>query len=439
MDLVARRGRPLLRADLVHAGAARAATWRSAASEATAPLTPVQRRDPPVSTAPDGGPPASAVCATCGRADAVSAVVIGRHGRYLPRPRMRTTASLAARAVANPGLITVLMIAQPLVEVRERALHRVDREPLDVRPAVAERLRPAGANSEDRLTPLISRLSVFTVTRKVQVSQQPDRMKTRGRRRPGLQVRGRAHLQRDPPVPDIAGQPPERACAVRGHPDVVDDRFPVAQPVRAAPLQRLPDRGQPEPLPGVDREVEVLRPRTGRRPGAGSADTRLGPGDVEPDTPLSRCRTASSAISRSARRSASRSAARPTRMPRRTQPIRNPSSTAPTTCVQAQPPCHMQLGGEPAPPRRPPRRRPGPRRTRPPPGSAPQRAASPPPCARTRPDTQLRCPRLAPRRTTGRAVIARRPRAACHSRSHGPVRPPLLAADHRRGDRAAAP
>ena len=54
---------------------------------------------------------------------------------------------------------------QPLVERRRRALRRVDGRPLDVGPAVAEDSLSA-SNSDDRLTPLISRLSVLTVTRK---------------------------------------------------------------------------------------------------------------------------------------------------------------------------------------------------------------------------------------------------------------------------------
>ena len=106
--------------DLVARAAARscAPTWstpgspcsarRSAASEVSAPLVPgTGGAVTPVSTAPDGPPPV-------GLADPGAAVpctvVAGRHRRYLLRPGSRTTESLAARAVANPGLITVLMM-----------------------------------------------------------------------------------------------------------------------------------------------------------------------------------------------------------------------------------------------------------------------------------------------------------------------------------------
>ena len=66
------------------------------------------------------------------------------------------------------------------------------------------------------------------------------------------------------------------------HGDVVDDPHPVPEPVRAAPLDGLPDRRQAERLARVDGEVGVLALEvlervevTGRR------EARLGAGDVE--------------------------------------------------------------------------------------------------------------------------------------------------------------
>ena len=83
---------------------------RSAASESTAPLP----------GAGGTGTPARAVSVTgAGRRDRgaghdvggrAGVPVIGGHTGYLPSPGIRTTESLAARAVAKPGLMTVLMI-----------------------------------------------------------------------------------------------------------------------------------------------------------------------------------------------------------------------------------------------------------------------------------------------------------------------------------------
>ena len=64
--------------------------------------------------------------------------------------------------------------------------------------------------------------------------------------------------------------------------DVVDDPHAVAEPVGAAPLDRLPDRRQPERLAGVDREVGVLPLEVLERVEvAGGRVPRLGAGDVE--------------------------------------------------------------------------------------------------------------------------------------------------------------
>jgi len=68
------------------------------------------------------------------------------------------------------------------------------------------------------------------------------------------------------------------------HGDVVDDADAVAEPLGAAPLQRLPDRRQPERLARVDRDVEVLpRHVLERVEVAGRRAAGLGAGDVEPD------------------------------------------------------------------------------------------------------------------------------------------------------------
>src|SRR5215472_12591530 len=134
--------------DLVASAAARscAPTWstpgspcsarRSAASEASAPLVPgTGGAVTPVSTAPDGEPsPAGAVAATSwpGRA-ALSPSWLA--GMRLPPGARDPHHRVAGRARGRePRLDQRIDDVQPLVEVGERALHRVDGEPLDVRP-----------------------------------------------------------------------------------------------------------------------------------------------------------------------------------------------------------------------------------------------------------------------------------------------------------------
>ena len=71
-----------------------------------------------------------------------------------------------------------------------------------------------------------------------------------------MDVRGRAHLQRDPAVADVRGEPAQPRLAVLVERDVVDDPHAVPEPVGAAPLDRLPDRRQPERLAGVEQEFD---------------------------------------------------------------------------------------------------------------------------------------------------------------------------------------
>src|SRR5262249_2422361 len=147
--------------DLVASAAARscAPTWstpgspcsarRSAASEASAPLTPgtggaaTPGRPPPRRRPPPPGPWAR----PCGRAGSRPpphpASLRGRRwqARSLPPQAGNAHHRVAGRpGRGEPRLDHRVDDAQPLVEVPEGALHRVDREPLDVRPAVAERL-----------------------------------------------------------------------------------------------------------------------------------------------------------------------------------------------------------------------------------------------------------------------------------------------------------
>ena len=102
-------------------------TWRSAASE----RGHLNRLEGPALPAPTAGrlsirsPRAHATCA---------------HSGTTAQDGHAALAALAGPEFGEARLDHGVDDPQPLVEVRERALHRVDREPLDVRPAVAERL-----------------------------------------------------------------------------------------------------------------------------------------------------------------------------------------------------------------------------------------------------------------------------------------------------------
>src|SRR3970040_2454071 len=75
---------------------------------------------------------------------------------------------------------------------------------------------------------------------------------------PGVDVRGRAHLQRNAPVAHECREPAQAYRPVRLDGDVVHDPDPVPEPLGSAELERLPDRRQPERFAGMDGDVEVL-------------------------------------------------------------------------------------------------------------------------------------------------------------------------------------
>ena len=74
-------------------------------------------------------------------------------------------------------------------------------------------------------------------------------MLARRRHGAGVDVRRRAHLERHAPVAHERGEPTEIDRPVVADRDVVDDAHAMAEAIGAAPLQRLPDRGQPEASP----------------------------------------------------------------------------------------------------------------------------------------------------------------------------------------------
>ena len=208
-----------------------------------------------------------------------------------------------------------------------------------------------------------------------------------------------------------AASRPSSTVPSSAHGDVVDDPHAVAEPVGAAPLDRLPDRRQPERLAGVDGEVGVLALEVLERvqvPGGRVA--RLGAGDVEADharvavgAPPARRSPSTRAACRIAV-SSWRTTIRPAAP--RPSPSPKPSLTASTTSSRVSPLCDVLLGGVAdlgvdhavrgqvlA-------------RTRGRPGAARRRSASPRRCGRTSPGSAPASRSRPPRRTSGPASPA---------------------------------
>ena len=135
--------------------------------------------------------------------------------------------------------------AESLVERRERALHRVDRQPLHLAQADPERLVEGRELARQRHA---AHQPVVRVDRDAepQPAKQVDRVLGDRGRRACVDVRGRTHLERDAAVADEGRQPTELDGPVVAHGDVVDDPHAMPEPLRATELERLPDRWQPE-------------------------------------------------------------------------------------------------------------------------------------------------------------------------------------------------
>src|SRR5438552_18489847 len=75
---------------------------------------------------------------------------------------------------------------------------------------------------------------------------------------PGVHVRWRTELERDPLVADVRREGAQLDDSAFADRHVLDEPHPVTDPVRSAVLHRLPDRGRPEGFARVDRDGEVL-------------------------------------------------------------------------------------------------------------------------------------------------------------------------------------
>src|SRR5438876_5097501 len=144
-----------------------------------------------------------------------------------------------------------------LVVSDERALHRVDREPLDIRESQSSDTRQAlefVGERDIRHEPVVRVHSDAKALR----DEVPDGMLRKRRYSAGIHVRRRTELQRDPFVADVLGERSELDNLAFADRHVLDEPHAVTDPMRAAVLQRLPDRRRPERFAGVDGDRKVL-------------------------------------------------------------------------------------------------------------------------------------------------------------------------------------
>ena len=168
-----------------------------------------------------------------------------------------------------------------------------------------------------------------------------------GRRRPGVDVGGRAHLERHPAVADERRQPAELGPALVVEPDVVDDAHAVAEALGPAELHASQIDGSPKASPAwivMWLLASAIVPEGVEVPGRRVAG--LAAGDVEADD--ARVAVAQGQLGDLLGVGGVRMAV--TSMPmvigRPALPSRKPSSTASTTSSRVRPPLEVQLGGE---------------------------------------------------------------------------------------------
>src|SRR5437773_4795043 len=178
---------------------------------------------------------------------------LGARRQPISRER-RLTAQLR-----EAGLDLSVDVREALVVTDERALHRVQRQLLDV----VEREREGPRETPELLRQgHVRHESVVGVHGHAEslLHELTDRMLLERRDRAGVDVARRAELERDALVADIRGERSQLHDGLIDDRHVLDQADPVPDAVRAAVLERLPDRGRTERLAGVDRDREVLAP-----------------------------------------------------------------------------------------------------------------------------------------------------------------------------------
>src|SRR2546428_444374 len=150
-------------------------------------------------------------------------------------------------------------VREALVVADERALHRVQGELLHVVEGEAEDAREAPELLRQRHVGHEPVVGVHGHAESL-LHELTDRMLVERRDRAGVDVARRAELERDALVADIRGERSQLHDGLIDDRHVLDEANPVPDAVRAAVLERLPDRGRTERLAGVDRDREVLAP-----------------------------------------------------------------------------------------------------------------------------------------------------------------------------------
>src|SRR5204863_9998080 len=166
------------------------------------------------------------------------------------RKRISRERGLSAKARVA-GLDTRVDDRDTLVVSDERALHRVDRKTLHIREAEGGDARQALEFVGERH---IRHEAVIRVHGHAKALRDEVAYRMLGERRysAGIHVRRGTELERDPLVADVGGKTAKLHHLAFAYRHVLDKPHPVADAMRAAVLQRLPDRGRPERFARVD-------------------------------------------------------------------------------------------------------------------------------------------------------------------------------------------
>src|SRR5437867_6495401 len=191
---------------------------------------------------------------------APSPIPIGNDGDSLGARRQPISRERRLTAqLREAGLDLSIDVREALVVTDERALHRVQRELLDV----VERERE-GARETPKLLRQghVRHESVVGVHGHAEslLHELTDRMLLERRDRAGVDVARRAELERDALVADVRREWSQLHDSLVDDRHVLDQANAVPDAVCAAVLQSLPDRWRTEGLASVNGDREVLAP-----------------------------------------------------------------------------------------------------------------------------------------------------------------------------------